>query len=71
MAVPLAKTNAQRAAALRARDEAKRIKQVNVRVPEAWDVTIQMLAAELRAGMRLEGFVVRDLKTGRVKTLIV
>lgn len=65
------KSAAERAAAARARDARKDVKQVNVRVPSQWDSTIQMLGRELRAGMRLEGFVVRDPKTGRVKTLIV
>lgn len=61
----------QRAAALRARDAAKGFKQVNIRVPESWDTTMQLVARELRAGQRLEGLVLRDPKTGRVRTMIV
>ena len=61
----------ERARALRQRDAAQRIKQVNIRIPEIWDTTMQMLARELRAGAQLDGFVIRDKKTGRVRTLIV
>lgn len=68
---PAAKTASQRAAALRARDAAHRVRQLNLRVPEVYDVALQQLASDLRAGLRLEGFVVRDLKTGRLRTVII
>ena len=61
----------ERAAAFRARDARSGFKQVNVRVPAEWDTTMQIVARELRAGVRLEGLVVRDPKTGRVRTIIV
>lgn len=64
-------TASVRAAALRSRDAALGLKQVNVRVPAIWDTTLQILARELREGQRLEGLVVRDPATGRVKTIIV
>lgn len=66
-----ASSSSERAALLRRRDAAKGLRQLNVRVPEIYDTSIQMLARELRAGLRLEGFVIRDPKTGGLKTLIV
>jgi hypothetical protein len=62
------KSNAERGAARRARDRQKSIVQVNIRVPELYDVGLKLLAEDLRKGMRLEGVVLRDPKTGRVST---
>lgn len=65
------KTATQRAAALRARDAAHGWKQVNVRVPVMMDTTLQIVAQLLREGQRLEGLVIRDPATGRVRTMIL
>jgi len=62
------KSNAVRIAELRGRDEAKRIKRIELRIPELYDVDLKMLAEDLRKGMKLEGVVMRDPKTGRVTT---
>lgn len=66
-----AKPAAERAAALRARDAAHGWKQVNVRVPVMMDTTLQIVAQLLREGQRVEGLVIRDPKTGRVRTMIL
>lgn len=68
---PKGGTAAERAAALRQRDAALGLKQVNIRVPATWDTTMQMIARALRHGQRIDGVVFRDLKTGRVRTQIV
>lgn len=61
-------TNAQRTAARRAKEARRGIVQVNLRIPGTWDVALKLLAEDLRKGLRLEGFVLRDPVTGRVRT---
>ena len=67
-AIMVAKTNAERSAARRDKDCRLGIVQVNLRVPSLYDVGLKLLAEDLRKGMRLEGLVMRDPKTGRVST---
>jgi len=62
-------TNAERKRAQAIRDGVKGIKQVNIRVPALYDVMLGLLARDLREGLNLQGFVLRDPKTGRVKTV--
>lgn len=64
------KSNAERSTARRARDKARGIVQVNLRVPAIYDVGLQLLAEDLRKGNVLTGFVMRDKGTGRVRTRI-
>jgi len=52
----------------RAREKEKGIVRVELRVPELYDVGLKLLADDLRKGMKLEGVVLRDPKTGRVNT---
>jgi len=66
-AAPL--SNAERTARRRAKDVRKGIVQVNIRVPALYDVALKILAEELRKGLKLEGFVLRSPKTGRVQTM--
>jgi hypothetical protein len=65
------KSNAARAARRRAKDAARSIVQINIRVPSLVDEALKLLAADLRNGLVLQGFVVRDPKTGRVRTVVV
>jgi len=61
-------TTAQRVAALRARELQKGIARIELRIPKLYDVGLKLLAEDLRKGMKLEGLVLRDPKTGRVST---
>lgn len=64
----MALTASQRTAKRRAKDAAAGIVQINIRVPSIYDVGLKLLAEDLRKGMRLEGIVLRDTRTGRVTT---
>ena len=61
-------TTAQRVAALRARELQKGIARIELRITKLYDVGLKLLAEDLRKGMKLEGLVLRDPKTGRVST---